>query len=342
VKLDYEVIPLRTKHRFTIARAADGERCAVWVRLTGEDGLGGWGEADPSPYYGETADSVCAALEAYRCVLETARDPFAVQEIEAACLDDLGGAASARAAIISALYDLMGKRLGAPVHRLLGLDPSRAPWTSFTIGIDEPDIVRQKVREAVVDEYPILKVKVGTDHDEEVLSIVREEAPDVRLRVDANTAWRPKRAVARIEALERFDLEFVEQPVAAHDIDGLRFVRERSPTPIIADESCVRATDVPRLVGAVDGINIKLAKCGGISEALRMIHTARSHGLSVMLGCMVETSLGIAAAAQLAPLVDYADLDGAALLADDPFTGISVARGRVHLSAEPGLGVFRR
>jgi L-alanine-DL-glutamate epimerase-like enolase superfamily enzyme len=342
VKLDYEVVPLHTKHRFTIARAAHAERCAVWVRLTEEDGLCGWGEADPSPYYGETADTVCTALEAYRGVLEVARDPFAVQEIEAACLDDLGGVASARAAIVSALYDLMGKRLDVPVHRLLGLDPSRAPWTSFTIGIDEPDIVRRKVCEAVADEFPILKVKVGTDLDEEILSIVREEAPDVGLRVDANTAWSAKQAVARIEALASFDLEFVEQPVAAHDIDGLRFVREHSLVPIIADESCVRATDIPRLVGTVDGINVKLAKCGGISEALRMIHTARSHSLSVMLGCMVETSLGIAAAAQLAPLVDYADLDGAALLAEDPFTGISIARGRVHLSAEPGLGVFRR
>jgi L-alanine-DL-glutamate epimerase-like enolase superfamily enzyme len=342
VKLQYEAIPLRTKHRFTIARPVHVERCAVWVRLIDEDGLAGWGEADPSAHYGETADTVCAALEAYRRVLETARDPFAVQEIEAACLDDLGGAASARAAIVSALYDLMGKRLGAPVHRLLGLDPSRAPWTSFTIGIDEPDVVRRKVREAVADEFPILKVKVGTDQDEEVLSIVREEAPYVRLRVDANTAWVPKQAVQRLEALARFDLELVEQPVAAHDIDGLRFVRERAPAPLIADESCIRATDIPRLVGTVDGINIKLAKCGGIPEALRMIHTARAHGLSVMLGCMVETSLGIAAAAQLAPLADYADLDGAALLADDPFTGLSIARGRIHLSAEPGLGIFQR
>jgi len=342
VKLEYEVLPLRTKYRFTIARAAHGERYAVWVRLTDEDGLDGWGEADPSPYYGETADSVCAALERYRAALEEARDPLAVQEIEAACLDDLAGAASARAAIVSALHDLIGKRLGVPVHRLLGLDPSRAPWTSFTVGIDEPDIVRRKVREAVADEFPILKLKVGTDADEEVLSIVREEAPDVRLRVDANTAWQPKQAVARIRALESFGLEFVEQPVAAHDIDGLRFVRERAPIPVIADESCVRATDIPRLVGAVDGINIKLAKCGGIAEALRMIHTARAHGLSVMLGCMVETSLGIAAAAQLAPLVDFADLDGAALLAEDPFTGIGIARGRIHLSGEPGLGVIRR
>ncbi|MGD2152177.1 MAG: dipeptide epimerase [Gemmatimonadales bacterium] len=342
MKLEYEVLTLRTKYRFTIARAAHCERYAVWVRLTDEDGLDGWGEADPSPYYGETADSVCAALERYRGALETARDPFAVQEIEAACLDDLGGAASARAAIVSALYDLIGKRLGVPVKRLLGLDPSRAPWTSFTVGIDEADIVRRKVREAVAAEFPILKLKVGTDADEKVLSIVREEAPDVRLRVDANTVWQPKQAVARIRALERFGLEFVEQPVAAHDIDGLRFVRERAPIPIIADESCVRATDIPRLVGAVDGVNIKLAKCGGITEALRMIHTARAHGLSVMLGCMVETSLGIAAAAQLAPLVDFADLDGAALLAEDPFTGISIARGRIHLSGEPGLGVIRR
>ncbi len=340
MKLDYEVIPLRTRHRFTIARAHHGERYAVWVRLTAEGGLCGWGEADPSPYYGETAETVCAALEIYRPGIESARDPFAVQEIEAACLDDLGDNGSARAAVLSALYDLMGKRLGVPVHTLLGLDPSRAPWTSFTITIDEADVIRQDVRE--VAEYPILKVKVGSDADEETLSVVREEAPGARLRVDANTAWSPKRAVARIEALQRFGVELVEQPVAAHDIDGLRFVRERSVLPIIADESCVRASDIPCLAGAVDGINIKLAKCGGIAAALRMIHTARSHNLSVMLGCMIETSLGIGAAAQLAPLADYADLDGAALLAEDPFQGLSIARGRVHLTAEPGLGISRR
>jgi L-alanine-DL-glutamate epimerase-like enolase superfamily enzyme len=234
----------------------------------------------------------------------------------------------------------MGKKLGVPVYALLGLDPSRSPWTSFTIGLDEPAVIRAKLREAA--EYPILKIKVGTERDEEVLSIVRDEAPDVRLRVDANTAWRPRQAVERIEALEKFEIEFVEQPVAAHDIDGLRFVRERSPLPIIADESCMTSSDIPRLAGAVDGINIKLAKCGGIAEALRVIHTARAHNLQIMLGCMVETSLGIAAAAQLAPLVDYTDLDGAALLADDPFSGISIARGRIHLSAEPGLGVKKK
>jgi L-alanine-DL-glutamate epimerase-like enolase superfamily enzyme len=340
MKLDYEVITLRTKYPFTIARRRQKEDYAVWVRLHDEDDLTGWGEANPSSHYGETPETVCAALEAYRPAVESASDPFAVQEIEAACEGDLRGNASTRAAISAALYDLMGKRLGMPVHRLLGLDPSRAPLTSFTIGIDEPEVVRQKVREAT--EYPILKIKVGTEWDEELLSIVREEAPEARIRVDANTAWQPREAVARIEQLHQFDIEFVEQPVAAHDIDGLRFVRERSALPIIADESCLIAADIPGLAGAVDGINIKLAKCGGPSEALRMVHTARAHNLSVMLGCMVATSLGIAAAAHLAPLVDYADLDGAALLAEDPFDGLSIARGRIRLSAEPGLGVTRR
>ena len=340
MKLDYEVAALRTKYPFTIARRRQEEDYAVWVCLRDDDGLTGWGEANPSRFYGETAETVCAALQVYQPVVESVGEPFALIEVETACESDLRGNASARAAISAALYDLAGKRLGVPVYRLLGLDPSRAPLTSFTIGIDEPEIVRRKVREA--SEYPILKIKVGTDRDIELLSIVREEAPEAQLRVDANTAWHPREAVARMAELQQFDIEFVEQPVAAHDIDGLRFVRERSPLPIIADESCLIAADIPRLAGAVDGINIKLAKCGGLSEALRMIYTARAHNLSVMFGCMVATSLGIAAAAQLAPLVDFADLDGAALLADDPFDGLSIAGGRIRLSAEPGLGVTRR
>ena len=340
MKLDYEVITLRTKYAFTIARGSRSEGRAVCVSLNDEDGLTGWGEANPEPYYGETPETVCSALEVYRPVVESASDAFAVQEIETACLHDLSGNASARAAISATLYDLIGKRLQTPVHRLWGLDPSRCPLTSFTIGIDEPDVVRIKVREAA--EYPILKIKVGTGRDEEILSVVREEAPEAMLRVDANEAWTPKQAVARIQSLAEFDIEFVEQPVAAGDIDGLRFVRERSPLPIIADESCITSSDIPRLVGAVDGINIKLAKCGGPTEAMRMIHIARAHQLKVMLGCMVESSLGIAAAAQLAPLVDYADLDGAALLAEDPFVGFSIAGGRIHLNDQPGLGVARR
>jgi len=299
MQFEYEISSLRTKYPFAIARGGHGEEHAVWVRLTDEDGITGWGEAAPVQYYGETKDSVCIALDVYRAAVETARNPFAVHEIEQACEHDLRGNASARCAISSALYDLIGKRLGMPVHSLLGLDPSRSPLSSFTIGLDKLDVVRRKVEEAA--EYPILKIKVGTNQDEEILTLIRQIAPDVRIRVDANTAWHPRQAVQRIHQLQAFDIEFV-----------------------------------------VDGINIKLAKCGGISEALRMIHTARAHNLQVMLGCMVESSLGIAAAAQLAPLVDFADLDGAALLAEDPFAGFSIARGRIHLSGEPGLGVERR
>lgn len=337
MKLDYQVFALTTKHPFRIARGRHAQYHAVWITLTDAEGLTGRGEANPTYYYGETPETVCAALEVYRPALESVTSPFAVQEIEAACLTDLRGNASARAGIVSALYDLMGKRVGLPVHNLLGLDPSRAPRTSFTIGIHEREAVRRMVREAA--EFPILKVKVGTDSDEARLAIIREEAPDVRIRVDANTAWSPRQAVERIERLEPFRLELVEQPVAAHDLPGMRFVRERSPVPVIADESCVTSHDVPRLAGVADGINIKLSKCGGLAEALRMIHVARAHGLDVMLGCMVESSLGIAAAAQLAPLVDWADLDGEALLAADPFSGLSIAGGRIHLTETPGLGV---
>ena len=180
-------------------------------------------------------------------------------------------------------------------------------------------MLRRKVREAAG--YPILKLKVGSPHDAEMLGVVREEAPEKLIRVDANTAWTAKQALAALPMLQEFGVELLEQPVAAADIDGLRLLRRRSSIPIVADESCVTLGDIPRLVGAVDGVNLKLAKCGGLREAMRMIHASRAHGLQVMLGCMVESTLGIAAAVQLAPLVDYLDIDGAALLANDPFTG---------------------
>jgi L-Ala-D/L-Glu epimerase len=188
----------------------------------------------------------------------------------------------------------------------------------------------------------VLKVKLGTDRDVEILRTVRAAAPDKVLRVDANAAWAPKHALRMIELLFDYDVEFVEQPVAAHDVDGLRFVRERSPLPIIADESCLVASDVPKLAGAVDGVNIKLSKCGGLREALKIVATARAHGMLVMAGCMIETSLGISAAAHLAPLLDFADLDGAALLAHDPFVGATIDGGQIRIPSAPGLGVTRR
>jgi L-alanine-DL-glutamate epimerase-like enolase superfamily enzyme len=310
----------------------------VWVRLRDGDGLEGWGEADPSYFYGETAGTVVAALEAVRPVVEAA-DPAQLERTEAAVLAALRVNAAARSAISAALHDLVGKRLGVPLWQLWGLDPAAAPVSSFTIGLAEPALLRQKVREAV--EYPLLKVKVGTPDDETVLRTIREET-DKPLRVDANCGWTAKEALRRLPLLREMGVELIEQPVAPDDLEGLALVRRAAEFPVVADESCKVAADIPKLAGVVDGINIKLAKCGSLREAVRMVHVARAHHLKVMVGCMMETSLGITAAAHFTPMLDWVDLDGAALLKDDPFVGASIAGGRVTLPTGPGLGVTRR
>jgi L-Ala-D/L-Glu epimerase len=196
------------------------------------------------------------------------------------------------------------------------------------------------VRDAAA--YPILKIKLGTARDADIVRIVREEAPDATLRVDANAAWTAKQALGMLDVLTRYGVDMLEQPLPPHDLEGIRFVRDRSPIDVVADESCLVAADIPKLVGVVDGINIKLAKCGSLREALRMIAVARAHGMRLMCGCMIETTLGIAAAAHFSPLLDDADLDGAALLSDDPFRGPSIPSGRVTLTDAPGLGVQQR
>jgi L-alanine-DL-glutamate epimerase-like enolase superfamily enzyme len=337
VKLEHEIVVLRTTHPFIIARGGSSEYRVVRVTATDDDGATGWGEAAPSRHYGETADTVVAALSAYAAVLEEA-DPWSLEAVEHALARALRGNPSARAAVSAAVHDLAGKRLGVPLYRMWGLDPSASPRTSFTIGIaPDEETLRARVREAAP--YPILKIKLGTAWDERIVRIVREMEPTKVLRVDANAAWTPKHTLATIPLLRELGVEFVEQPLPAHDLTGLRFVRERSALPIIADESCLVSTDIPALVGAVDGINIKLAKCGGLREALRMIATARAHGMLVMCGCMVESSLGITAAAHLAPLLDYADLDGAALVANDPYVGATVEGGVVGIPDGAGLGV---
>ena len=337
LRLSSEVFEVRTKHPFTIARGTSDAVRRVWVRLTDGDGAEGWGEADPSWYYGETADTVVAALARLEPVLPA--DPFELEAAEAAMLRALAGNAAARVAVSAALHDLVGKRLGVPLWRLWGLDPARAPVSSFTIGLDRPEIVREKVREA--EPYPILKIKVGTPDDEAVLRAVRE-VTSKPIRADANGGWSAKQAVARLPLLEEMGVELLEQPVAAGDLAGLAAVHRASRIPLVADEACRTSSDIPALAGAVDGISIKLAKCGSLREALRMIAVARAHHLSVMVGCMIETSLGITAAAHFTPLLDIVDLDGAALLADDPFVGASIAGGRLTLPTAPGLGVTRR
>lgn len=339
MQVSWEPFTVHTEFAFQISRSRRSEAELVWLRIEAE-GVEGWGEADPAAYYGETAATVAAALERLRPALEAAEDPWALEALERELRVRIGHNPSAHAAVSAALHDWMGKRLGRPLWRLWGLDPGSAPASSYTIGMDEPEVVAEKVRRA--RRYPILKVKVGGPRDRELLDAVRSEAPAAVLRVDANAAWTAREALEKIALLADYGVEFVEQPLPPEDRAGLRYLYERSPLPIVLDESCLVAADIPGLVGLADGINIKLAKCGGPREALRMIHTARACGLRVMMGCMLESTLGIAPAAHLAPLLDYADLDGAALLRDDPFRGPGLGEGgRILLTEEPGLGVSR-
>lgn len=342
MELRYETLELRPEEPFRIARPSDVDRRRnVWVRVRVADGMEGWGEAAANPFYGETAETVEAALLSYVEALGDIADPLALERIEVDLEARLGRNAAARSAVSAALHDVVGKRLDQPVWRLWGLDPAAAPLSSFTLGLASAEETRDKARRHA--HRPVLKVKVGHDDDEVRLRAIRDEAPDAILYVDANTAWTAEQALQRMPMLEEMDVAFVEQPLAADDVEGLRRVRRRTRLPIIADESCKTSADIPRLIGAVDGINIKLAKAGSLREAVRMVHVARAHDLTVMLGCMVESTLGIAAAVQLAPLVDYLDLDGALLLASDPFAGPGMNDdGTVRFNIEPGLGVERR
>jgi len=340
LKLLVEQCSITTRHPFVIARGSTNGYKRAWVRIVDGDGLEGWGEADPSSFYGETLDTVLAAFE--RLAAHMPSDPFDLEAAEARWEQVVPKNGAARAALSAALHDLVGKRLGQPLWRLWGLDPNKAPLSSFTIGLDTPEKMRAKVREA--DAYPILKVKLGTERDEEILRAIRD-ATDKPIRVDANAGWTVARAKQMIPVLKEYGVEFLEQPLVPEDLDGLAEVRRHAAAhdlPVVVDESCLVAADIPRLAGRADGINIKLAKCGSLREALGMIATARAHGMLVMVGCMIETSLGITAAAHFTPLVDAADLDGAALTVDDPFTGATIDEGQIRLPTEPGLGVRRR
>jgi L-alanine-DL-glutamate epimerase-like enolase superfamily enzyme len=340
MKLQHDISIVHTTHPFVIARGGAPEHRLIRVRLIDDDGVEGWGEAAPNRFYGETADTALGALARLAPIAEAA-NPWHLEDLDAELNRALRFNGSVKSAISAAAHDLAGKRLGVPVYKLWGLDPARAPLSSFTIAIAaNDDELRERVRQAA--SYPVLKVKLGSDHDERIIRIVRETAPDKVLRVDANAAWTTKQTLRMMPILVECGVEYVEQPLPAHDIDGLRFVRERGTLPVIADESCVVAADIARLVGAVDGINIKLSKCGSLREALKMIATARAHGMLVMAGCMIETSLGITAAAHFAPLLDYADFDGAALLSDDPYVGATIDGGKIVIPDAPGLGVRRR
>jgi L-alanine-DL-glutamate epimerase-like enolase superfamily enzyme len=337
MKLSHEIVTLRTKNPFTISRGSSSAYRVVRITVTADDGATGWGEAAPSKFYGETADTVVDVLPLLAGALEHV-DSWSLEAAEHALARVIRFNGAARAGVSAALHDLAAKRLGIPLYRMWGLDPAAAPPSSFTIGI-APDEATLLERLAEASPYPVLKIKLGSSWDERIMRVVREQSPDKVLRVDANAAWTPKHTLRMVPILQELGVEFVEQPLQPQDLDGLRFVRERSTLPIIADESCLVASDIPKLAGVVDGVNIKLAKCGGLREALRMIATARAHDMLVMTGCMIESSLGLAGAAHFASLLDCADLDGAALVSNDPYTGMSIDGGAIVLSGEPGLGI---
>ncbi len=327
---------LELAHTFRIARSADDHRETIIVRI-GAGGIDGFGEAAPSPRYGQSALSAERALESLPASVLAA--PQGIDEALDAAARILGGEKAALAALDMALHDIAGRRAGVPLHRLLGLDPSRAPVTSYTIGIDAPDIVERKAREAA--DFPVLKIKMGLDNDREILAAVRR-ATSCPLRVDANEGWTREEAIEKLRWLEGQNVELVEQPLPAGDLEGTRMLAARTSIPLFADESVLSAEDIPALAGAFRGVNIKLMKCGGLREALRLIRAAREHGMMIMLGCMIESSVGITAAAQISPLVDYADLDGNLLIVNDPATGVTVEKGRLVLPNAPGLGVALR
>ena len=336
MKLDVQAFDLKLTTPFRIARHVQYTAANVLTRITHE-GVTGLGEAAPSEHYGENRGTVLAALELLAD--ELGDDPFALEDTLAHINHVIGLNPAAKAALDMALYDLIGKQLNVPLYKLLGLSAAKAPLTSFTIGIDTPEVMAQKALAAHA--YPILKIKVGTKNDVANLKAIREVSHAI-IRVDANTAWTPKEAIRAINELAEFDIEFVEQPVAPSDLAGLKYVREHTPLPIITDESSITVEDIPRVAECTDGINIKLMKCGGISHALKMIHVARAHNLKIMIGCMIESSLSITAAAHLTPLIDYADLDGHLLVDDDPYEGVKVEQGRLILPTGPGLGVVER
>ncbi len=332
-QLRHHTIELQLRHTFRLARGDSDSRRVLVVEIE-DDGLIGHGEAAPIARYGQDAASAARAAEQMAARMGDSR-----AFDSAAARVAVAGEPAAEAAIDMALRDLAGKRLGVPLYELMGIDPSSMPVTSFTIGMDTPEIVEHKVREAAG--FEVLKVKMGSKDDHRVLDTVRS-VTDRPMRVDANEGWTLDDALGRLEWLQEMGVELVEQPLPADQLAEMRELKKRSPLPLIADESVARAEDVPRLAEAFDGINIKLMKCGGLGEALRMIHVARAHGMTIMLGCMVETSLAITAAAHIAPLVDYADLDGNLLITNDPFIGAEVREGRLVLPKEPGLGVRER
>ena len=335
MKLSFEPYELQLRHTFTVASYSRKTTPDVQVKIE-YDGFTGYGEASMPPYLGQTVESVSAFLG--KVDLGIFDDPFRIDEI-LTHIDSLSeGDTAAKAAVDIALHDLVGKLLGAPWFRIWGLNPEKCPDTTFTIGIDKPEVVREKTRECA-EKFNILKVKVGLDNDEEMIRTIRE-VTDKPIAVDANQGWKDRyKALDEIFWLHEQGVVMVEQPMAKERLDDIAWITECSPVPIFADEAIQRLADIESVRGAYSGINIKLMKCTGMREAWKMVNYAKAIGMQTMLGCMTETSCAVSAAAQLSPAVDRADLDGNLLISNDLFKGVEVIDGKIHLPDRPGIGV---
>ena len=331
MKLNWEPLALDLKTTFRVAHGASDQRYNVLVYL--DDGVG---EAAAVPYYGETQQGI---IEYLKSVPDLGEDPF---DMDTVLSKRPAGSRAARAAIDEALHDLWGKKLDQPLYKLFGLNPNNLPFTSFTIGIDEPDVMAEQAK---TSGYPILKIKLGSEKDEEILAAIRK-VTNAKLFADANAGWGRDQAVQIIPRLQEYNLELIEQPLAVEDVEGYFWLKEKMRSqkvnvPIFADETAKTSHDVVKLAGAIDGVVVKTMKSEGIREALRMIHTARAHDMQIMLSCFVETSVGVTAAAHLAPLCDYADLDGPLLIKNDPYRGLKYDGAKLTLPNGPGIGVER-
>ncbi len=334
-RLEMEIKRLNLRHTWTTTMSASTYRDTLFVRFT-RDGVTGFGEGAPIVRYKEDAKGGQQALEGLREMIEAA-DPWQFNQFMQQVFSRLDGQKAAKAALDIALMDWVGKKLNVPIYRYYGLNPHNTPTTTFSIGIDTPEITRQKTREAAA--FPVLKIKVGLTTDEPTIDAVRS-VTDKPLRVDANEGWTDKEeAVRKINWLATKGVEFVEQPMPADRLDDIAWVKQRVSLPLFADESVTHADVIPKLAGIFDGVNVKLDKAGGIQEAYRWISMAKSLGLKTMLGCMVSSSCSVTAAAHLSPLCDYADLDGNLLIANDPFLGVTVKEGKLVLPNGPGLGL---
>ncbi len=336
LNLSFFPYELKLRHAFNLARYSRTTTPDVQVQLE-YDGIIGYGEASMPPYLGESVESVTKFLSSLD--LTQFNDPFKIEDILTYVDNVAPNNRAAKASVDIALHDLLGKIMGQPWYKIWGYNPEKTPVTSFTIGIDEEKVVRQKVEEA--RPYKLIKVKMGLDKDQETINIIREMMPEVPICVDVNQGWNSKEhALEMCHWLNERNCVFVEQPFDKTWIDETAWLRERSPLPIIADEAFQRLADVVRFKGVYDGINIKLMKSTGLYEAHKMVTLARALDMKVMIGCMTETSCAVTAAANLSPVVDFADLDGNLLIANDRFDGMTVENGKITLHDRPGLGIL--